>query len=222
MLELLCPEYRFHRLTSITPEWLEQEAVDRMILDVDNTFLAKGSTEPDPEHLAWLEGIRRAGIQVALVTNNGGERIHALSEKTGVPATVWAAKPSPLAFWRACCKMKDFYGAPERRPRERTLKGKARRMAAKLTGSARGRKLYPYSRKRSTLVVGDQLFTDVLGAHLYGFRAAWIKPLPGKDFIVTSFMRCWEDVVVRQLQEAGRLPAPLDGPETLTEEGPEA
>ena len=45
------------------------------------------------------------------------------------------------------------------------------------------------------LVVGDQLFTDVLGAHWSGFKAAWVKPLPGRDFILTSWMRKLETMV---------------------------
>ena len=43
--------------------------------------------------------------------------------------------------------------------------------------------------KEQVLVVGDQLFTDVLGAHLSGLEAAWVRPLDGEDFIVTSGMR---------------------------------
>lgn len=42
------------------------------------------------------------------------------------------------------------------------------------------------------LVVGDQLFTDVLGAHNLGLKAAWVQPLDDADFIVTAGMRILE------------------------------
>jgi HAD superfamily phosphatase (TIGR01668 family) len=49
--------------------------------------------------------------------------------------------------------------------------------------------------REEVLVVGDQLFTDVLGAHWGGFKVALVKPLPGKDFIVTSWIRKLENKV---------------------------
>jgi HAD superfamily phosphatase (TIGR01668 family) len=51
------------------------------------------------------------------------------------------------------------------------------------------------------LVVGDQLFTDVLGAHWGGFKVALVKPLPGKDFILTSWMRKLENKVFQSWRQ---------------------
>lgn len=43
--------------------------------------------------------------------------------------------------------------------------------------------------KNQILVVGDQIYTDVLGAHLTGLKVALMKPLSQNDSFVTKFFR---------------------------------
>ena len=57
--------------------------------------------------------------------------------------------------------------------------------------------------RKQILVVGDQLFTDILGAHLAGFKAALVKPLPGTDFILTHGMRTLEKFVFNYWRKTG-------------------
>ncbi|HCJ90642.1 MAG: hypothetical protein I3I94_06760 [Acidaminococcaceae bacterium] len=58
----------------------------------------------------------------------------------------------------------------------------------------------------SLLVVGDQLFTDVLGAHLVGLPAALVPSLGSREFVFTRCMRRLEGVVINRLADAGRWP----------------
>ena len=51
--------------------------------------------------------------------------------------------------------------------------------------------------RRATLVVGDQLFTDVLGAKLLGLHAILTEPLVPHDFPLTRVLRVLERVVGR-------------------------
>jgi len=51
--------------------------------------------------------------------------------------------------------------------------------------------------RRQTIVVGDQLLTDVLGAKLMGMRAILTEPLSEHGFITTRMMRVIERVVLR-------------------------
>jgi HAD superfamily phosphatase (TIGR01668 family) len=61
------------------------------------------------------------------------------------------------------------------------------------------------------LVVGDQLFTDVLGAHLAGLRVALVPPLAEKDLPHTLFMRRFERPFTKGLVVVACLDlAPLD------------
>lgn len=51
--------------------------------------------------------------------------------------------------------------------------------------------------RRQTIVVGDQLLTDVLGAKLMGMRAILTQPLSEEGFITTRMLRVVERAVLR-------------------------
>ena len=57
----------------------------------------------------------------------------------------------------------------------------------------------------SIAVVGDQLFTDILGGNRLGMFTIWVKPLAAQEFIGTKFTRQLEKLAVRLLKSAGRL-----------------
>jgi putative phosphatase len=52
-------------------------------------------------------------------------------------------------------------------------------------------------RRREIAVVGDQLFTDVLGGKLCGLYTILTEPIERKDFPVTSFFRFFERLMLR-------------------------
>jgi len=54
--------------------------------------------------------------------------------------------------------------------------------------------------RRATVVIGDQLFTDVLGAKLLGLRTILTRPLVEGDFPLTRVLRYLERTI------AGRTP----------------
>lgn len=162
MPKILQPDYNFMLLTEIRKEWLKRHNYKAIILDVDNTFLSRDKREPIKEHLTWLNGLVIEGYQIVLLSNNGGKRLAELENQIGLPIITWAAKPLPIAFWRAMNKFASDT------PNE------------------------------NILVVGDQIFTDVLGAHLVGLKVAWVKPLDGSEFIVTNYMRRLEKLVIKE------------------------
>jgi HAD superfamily phosphatase (TIGR01668 family) len=53
------------------------------------------------------------------------------------------------------------------------------------------------------LAIGDQLFTDVLGAKLTGMKAVYVRPLAARAFLTTKFLRMIERPVFAQLRRAG-------------------
>lgn len=57
----------------------------------------------------------------------------------------------------------------------------------------------------SIAVVGDQLFTDILGGNRLGMFTIWVKPLTAQEFIGTKITRQLEKLAVRVLKAAGRL-----------------
>ena len=52
--------------------------------------------------------------------------------------------------------------------------------------------------RRATIVIGDQLFTDVLGAKLVGLRTLLTKPLVESDFPLTRVLRFLERTLARR------------------------
>ena len=59
--------------------------------------------------------------------------------------------------------------------------------------------------KRQTLVVGDQLFTDVLGSKLWGYDVAKVVPIVEYDLPHTRFLRIFERPLMGSLVPTDRL-----------------
>jgi uncharacterized protein len=54
-------------------------------------------------------------------------------------------------------------------------------------------------------VVGDQLFTDMLGGNRLGMFTIWVTPLSAREFVGTKVTRQFEKIAVRILQAKGLL-----------------
>lgn len=57
----------------------------------------------------------------------------------------------------------------------------------------------------SLAVVGDQLFTDMLGGNRLGMFTIWVTPLSAREFVGTKVTRQFEKLAVRILQSKGYL-----------------
>ncbi len=69
------------------------------------------------------------------------------------------------------------------------------RQAAKAMGLSPG----------NVAIVGDQLFTDILGGNRLGMLTIWVKPLSTKEFVGTKITRQLEKLTVYLLKSSGRL-----------------
>jgi len=56
--------------------------------------------------------------------------------------------------------------------------------------------------REEAVMVGDQLFTDVLGANRTGIDAIWVKPIARKEFAGTKISRLGERLVRNRLYRA--------------------
>lgn len=54
-------------------------------------------------------------------------------------------------------------------------------------------------------VVGDQLYTDILGGNRLGMYTIWVKPLSSREFIGTKVTRQLEKLTVRILKAKGLI-----------------
>ena len=61
-----------------------------------------------------------------------------------------------------------------------------------------------------TVMIGDQLLTDVFGANLQGLRTILVRPLGTNEFIGTKLTRVIESLTMALLRRRGLLPATPD------------
>lgn len=53
------------------------------------------------------------------------------------------------------------------------------------------------SNNKNTIMIGDQLMTDVIGAHFIGMKCILVKPLVKKDLKHTLILRKIENIILR-------------------------
>lgn len=184
MLETLNPEYRFTSLIKITPEWMHRHHYRVLLTDIDNTLLPRDCSVVSEVYINWLARMQQQGVAVVLATNNGGKRTAAIHKQLmenglNIPILTWAGKPFPRAYAGAIRLLGEFTGAD--------FADKAVQPSV-------------------VLAAGDQLFTDVLGAHWYNLPAAWLRPLSRNDFIGTKVLRILEKWVAWRLTKKEILP----------------
>ena len=153
-VELLTPDLRVNRVEDITLEYLKCRGITALLVDIDNTLVSRATGELESTILAWMEGLKEAGISCCLLSNNWHGVVHDYAARLGVPLINRAMKPLPVAFIRALA----------------------------VIGAHRA----------TTAVVGDQLFTDILGARLCVIPCILVEPLSTTDLWYTRIFRMLE------------------------------
>lgn len=160
------PDRFFSRLSRVDIQAdLLQQGFRFVLLDIDNTILARDTHDIPHDVGVWLGQARDAGISFCLVSNNWHESVYELAEALSMPIVAKAMKPLPFAFHRALKKI----DAP----------------------------------KSQAVVIGDQLVTDVFGAHVYGLPAYLLAPLVEQDLPHTLFLRRIERLIMGDRQPEG-------------------
>ncbi len=132
------PTYWLKSVLDIDEEFLKENNVRALILDMDNTLSMHGSPDAEEGVMEWLDKMRALGIKMRVVSNNVPRRVVPLAQKMGLECTANGAKPLAFGIFRA---IKAMGVKPSR-----------------------------------TLVVGDQIFTDVLAGNLAGIRTLLVEP----------------------------------------------
>ncbi|MBE3577090.1 MAG: YqeG family HAD IIIA-type phosphatase [Limnochordales bacterium] len=151
----------------------------------------------DPKKL-WQEG--RRGIILDI-----DNTITPWQADEPLPEVVeWVARAKQLGF-RICL----VSNAPARRVRHF-----ARRLGVDhvLGGRKPGRRPFVAAGKllglssEQVVVVGDQLFTDVVGGKRMGFYTILVDPISSREFCATRLSRRLEAVILKQMAHRGLLP----------------
>lgn len=89
----LQPDFVFKTFDEVTVDFLKENNINGMILDIDNTLEPYEHPFPGEHVKAWLFELRAAGIGVAFVSNNNKERVETFNKELGFVAFSKAKKP---------------------------------------------------------------------------------------------------------------------------------
>ena len=108
MFDFFRPDMAFYDVYSITPEALFELGVKGIVFDIDQTIAPYGVERPTEEMKAYFNSLRDAGIKMAFVSNNKGNRVMTFNEGLGLFYVCKAGKPSPKGV-RRCI---EYFGLP--------------------------------------------------------------------------------------------------------------
>ena len=110
MLKFLFPDHCFDCITQIHCNWLREQEIYSILLDVDCTLKYYRSTTLLPEIAEWLNRKREQGFEFCLLSNGRRRRIEQLADDLDLPFLAPAFKPFPFGCRRA---MKMLYMDPD-------------------------------------------------------------------------------------------------------------
>ena len=94
MLDFLSPDFYFQKYSDVTVQFLIENNITALLIDVDNTLAPYELAEPDEAILNWLDSLKENNIGFAFISNNSSDkRIKLFNAKIGAPAFAKSGKP---------------------------------------------------------------------------------------------------------------------------------
>lgn len=162
----LIPDTYCPSVLDLDPGELAASGARGVLLDLDNTLLARGEEELSSEVTDWVNSLREHGLRVAIVSNSNKERCARIAGELDVVLVRNAFKPFRRGLIRACAAL----------------------------GIA----------CCDAVMVGDQCYTDILGANRTGMRSVMVDALNEADPIHTKLLRVSDKLVIRRSKALGR------------------
>lgn len=153
---LIYPNAYLENVQKITIEFLNENNLKALILDVDNTLIDyyKNLSE---DVVKWALSLKEKGIKLYILSNtNKKDKVQMVAKKLDIPYVNFAKKPSKKGFMRV---------------------QKILNLDTKNIG-----------------VVGDQIFTDVVGGNRSNMFTILVDPVTPKDYWYTAWKRPIENI----------------------------
>ena len=157
------PKGYFNKVSEISLEYLKENNIKGLILDVDNTLIDyyKNMSE---ETINWAYDLKKNGIKMCILSNsNKKEKVEEVAKKLGLEYTYFGMKPLKIGFKKA----------------KKMLNLENNEIAA----------------------VGDQIFTDVIGANRMNMFSILVEPIKEKDILITLIKRPIENYIKKKYIE---------------------
>lgn len=167
---IFCPHLMVETVRDVSVEFLLSRGIRGVILDLDNTLVLWHQEEMTAEVIAWLEGLKTAGMKLCILSNSVlSKRSERVAQRLQCAFVRQARKPGRTGFRKA--------------------------MQAMGTEPAH------------TAIVGDQMFTDILGGNRAGIYTIMVRPLHKHEFPYTRYIsRPPEKLLLRWFRHKGHIP----------------
>lgn len=105
---MLRPDFIVNQITDISVDFLKQNKIEALLLDVDNTLSVahanKNLREGVPE---WLDEMKQSGIKLMVLSNAKQKRAEKFANSIGLNVVGMAAKPLPFGYIKALKRLKS-------------------------------------------------------------------------------------------------------------------
>ena len=92
----------FRDVIDITPEFLAEQNIKFLMMDLDNTIAAYNEQVFADNILSWIQEIKNSGVELFIISNSTRvDRVTSLSESIDIKFIMRAYKPSPKSLFDA-------------------------------------------------------------------------------------------------------------------------
>ena len=156
------PKTYLNKVQDITIQFLIENKIKALILDVDNTLIDYYKNLSD-DVIEWSHSLQGQGIKMYILSNtNKKEKVEKVANSLEIPYKLFAKKPSKRGFMKI---QKEIKIEPE-----------------------------------NIGVVGDQIFTDVIGGNRCNMFTILVDPVTPKDYWYTAWKRPIENKIKQKFK----------------------
>lgn len=156
------PKTYLNKVQDITIQFLIENKIKALILDVDNTLIDYYKNLSD-DVIEWAHSLQGQGIKMYILSNtNKKEKVEKVANSLEIPYKLFARKPSKRGFMKI---QKEIKIEPE-----------------------------------NIGVVGDQIFTDVIGGNRCNMFTILVDPVTPKDYWYTAWKRPIENKIKQKFK----------------------
>ena len=159
---IIYPKAYLKSVKDITLNFLKENKINALILDVDNTLIDYNQNLSE-EIVDWANCLKENGIKLYILSNtNNKEKVEKVAKKLDIPYRNLAKKPFKGGFIKV----------------QKILDEKVENIGA----------------------VGDQIFTDVIGANRCKMFSILVDPIDKKDYWYTAWKRPVENFFKKKIK----------------------
>ena len=101
----LVPDRLYADYTAITPQMLQSWGIRLLLCDLDYTLAPRSVARPDAQVLTWVRGMKDAGIEVMILSNNRSPaRVEEFCKDMGITYVGHAGKPAKRGYREAMAR----------------------------------------------------------------------------------------------------------------------